>query len=555
MESDLPAYEGFLLLPPSGKILKKTWQKKYCILYERSSSGLARIEIYENSAKTGQPKIITLEDVIKITPKSSTVINIVTKHSCIDFMTTSDEELSSWFDVLKKVAFSIDSVKSQSIEEDNDLYCSSEEGVFYVKLHPSDASQRCNLASKNYILVITSAALHLRNEIDNELLYTWPFSYIRKYGYKGGKFTFEAGRKCATGEGVFYLEHPNHNEIYRCLSTKMKNMKKLLNRDPVSLLDCNDSVQLHAALSMEPGSRNPLPPSITSQSSFTESNKSAMDLHLSSVMSSLENLILPKEIPKKPPRKSLDLKNDFIIDINNAHDYVDLQKYDTVENRTEAWKTLGIQEPVHSEPIPKEPWIHSNTNLRLNKLNTSAPAVINEPTKSPVDENYDCLQHFGSTTAINNTSYKAVFHCKSDESINHFEHEDTSWTSNIEEPHAPTLITENMTIDDQSYDHLNFFGQMSTKSSSSDYKQVISPISIQPKPNFNLYEEVNIVETVRMAVEDAQSGYACIKKDTNKPKEETNSFDNAKLKEEPQNIAHEFQNHQPYAVISKTKRV
>lgn len=87
--------------------------------------------------------------------------------------------------------------------------------MFLVKLHPSDASQRCNLIATNYILVVTPSALQLRNEMGNKLLFTWPFNFIRKYGYKSGKFTFEAGRKCASGEGVFYLEHHNHNEIYR----------------------------------------------------------------------------------------------------------------------------------------------------------------------------------------------------------------------------------------------------------------------------------------------------------------------------------------------------
>lgn len=83
-----------------------------------------------------------------------------------------------------------------------------------VKLHPTEASERCKLVSQNYILAVANSSLQLKDEA-RRLLVMWPFSFIRKYGYKQGKFIFEAGRKCSTGEGVFHFEHTNYNEIYK----------------------------------------------------------------------------------------------------------------------------------------------------------------------------------------------------------------------------------------------------------------------------------------------------------------------------------------------------
>lgn len=101
--------------------------------------------------------------------------------------------------------------------------------MFIVKLIPSEASERCGLIEQSYTLIITHVSLELR-ELDesNTLLLTWPYRFIRRYGYKADRFTFEAGRKCLSGEGVFHLEHSNQQEIFRCLSSKMKNMKNLL---------------------------------------------------------------------------------------------------------------------------------------------------------------------------------------------------------------------------------------------------------------------------------------------------------------------------------------
>lgn len=70
-----------------------------------------------------------MEDVIKITKKSVNIINVVTKNSTFEFETQS-EEFNQWFESLKLVAFSPETNDDTSVEQENDLYCSSDEGIF-----------------------------------------------------------------------------------------------------------------------------------------------------------------------------------------------------------------------------------------------------------------------------------------------------------------------------------------------------------------------------------------------------------------------------------------
>ena len=280
--------------------------------------------------------------------------------------------MTSWMSAFQSVAFK-DNASSVEIEEDNDLYCTSGEGIFSVRLIETDASKLCGLESKNYTLIVAAAEIKL---LDKEvLLFTWPYRYIRKYGYKDGAFTFEAGRKCESGAGSFRLEHKNRQEIFRCLESKMKFMKKLLNGETSPSIECNDA-QFHAALSMEAGSRSPLPPSPNSSSHLIDIDFStSSQKHLISSTSSAASTTLfkppppiPKQKPTKPPRKAIltPLDKKYLeIDFPEAsasgkyrrlhpvttpdHETSsstsskdDNNSYDLVEVRSDAWRTHGI---------------------------------------------------------------------------------------------------------------------------------------------------------------------------------------------------------------------
>lgn len=151
-------------------------------------------------------------------------------------------------------------------EEENDLYFNScSDDIFTVNLLASDAALLNNtIEPKTYALQLTMSEIQLKYLDKNGsvmLITKWPYRYIRKYGHRDGKFTFEAGRKCDMGEGVVKLQHTNPNEVVRCMSAKMKSMKKLLQTNDLDFSECD---LLKAAICMEAGSRSPLPPSFSS---------------------------------------------------------------------------------------------------------------------------------------------------------------------------------------------------------------------------------------------------------------------------------------------------
>lgn len=259
---------------------------------------------------------------MKITqePAPSNQINIVTKTGTLTLNALNEAELKHWVQALQSVAFKDKSgtlTRNSVIEEDNDLYCTSySDGIFNVKLLASDiAHLKCKLDAKSYILHLTATEIQLKNIENAGIVAKWPYRYVRKYGYRDGKFTFEAGRKCDTGEGEFSLHHANPQEVFRCMAAKMKSMKKLISGESMASLDCGEH-QFNAALSMEAGSRSPLPPSpnqpLPPDSDLNQSGhlirgflSSSDSLNNVSISSSSTTASLLKNIPNKPPRKSV----------------------------------------------------------------------------------------------------------------------------------------------------------------------------------------------------------------------------------------------------------
>lgn len=492
-----------------------------------SKFGVDRLEIYDSPddvLKNVTSRIITLENCIKITQKPPNVFTLFKKTSQYEFATLCEEDLPIWVTALQSVAFKDEASRITHIEEDNDLYCSSGEGVFSVKVSPSKASVKCGLEEKNYTLVLTSTAIQLRNTEDNRLLFTWPFCFIRRYGYRSANFTFEAGRKCETGEGLFHLNHANPEEIYRCLSSKMKSMKKILTGEPQStLLDCGDN-QFHAALSMEARSRSPLPPSpldtdnddksfsnlnnrYVNNSSSQSSSKSLLSFTDFSDISTDKSLSLrspmPKPKPLKPPRKNLIPARGKTEDSTHYEPVsVDSKiNYDKVEVRKEAWKTLGVNNINHTESKSSSMGDLTLDNDELEEY-TSWSQVKLVRAQQP-------LKLFNNSTKILRIS-----------------------------------STEEL---DESYDKLNHFGSSSKLSTiNPGYKQVTaSPVHSNPAPpSWNDYDEVEInMQAVRLA-DDSHLGYGVIRK-----------AQMLQQQKQEEKVPHRMYNEDTYAIVSKPKRV
>ncbi|KAL0103137.1 hypothetical protein PUN28_017457 [Cardiocondyla obscurior] len=559
MEPEEPLMQGILLLPPQGMLgqLKKTWHKRFCQLFRTSNYGIKRVEIYDSQEEailqSHSPRIVTLDACIKIAPSNqSHVFKVVTKSGIHYFGCYTEIEMAHWISAFQLVAFK-DSVSNQ-IEENNDLYCTSGEGVFSVKVVETDASKRCGLEARNYTLVIAAVDMKL---MDGDIvLFTWPYRYIRRYGYRDGKFIFEAGRKCESGEGSFRLEHGSQQEIFRCMYAKMKSMKKLLDEENNLNIECNDN-QFQAALSMEPGSRAALPPSSNNSSSalididFSTTQNSqkpfTSSTSMDSSISSSRSIIKSK--PAKPPRKYvfanlLEKKNfdtEFLdlptcgeyrtISQGNSpelshknigsvmHENTEKHSYDLVEIRNDAWKTHGIDSVHHTERI--------NSNI---------------PSERDKENDNDDLQYEIMMPIRNHDSFQNS--CKSkcgDGAIV-----------------APSSIQSVGKTDESDYDKLEHFGSATKLNQKPTYKYTNSSQSVHSNVShgessnlinstWSNYEIVEDMSSIRLA-DDSHLGYGIIRK---KPDlVETTATGNTAAG--PQ---HKVFNNSEYAIVSKPKRV
>lgn len=237
----------------------------------------------------------------------------------------------------------------------------------------------------------------------------------------------------------------------------MNTMKKLLNENMPTPMVEDDSLQ--AALSMEAKSRSPIPPSINSSTTNIISLDSSK---LSNKLASLqltELKVKPKTIPSKPPRKY----------VNNKSDYEPIDKYDEIEFRNNAWRTMGVDDVKHTEQMNND-----------------------EEESSYVS--WGCVK----------------------EQVKRIE-------TNLQ-PKAPKIVPAVSPQNSDSYDKLNFFGSTSKLDATSGYKQVIPPpreLVVLP-PSFNEYDEIQPwnSEEIRPA-DDSHLGYALVRKETT---HETNPF-------------------------------
>lgn len=57
----------------------------------------------------------------------------------------------------------------------------------------------------------------------------WPLRYLRRYGYDGTVFSFEAGRRCPGGEGLYAFSSPRANEIKQAILLSVSGTRKTNN--------------------------------------------------------------------------------------------------------------------------------------------------------------------------------------------------------------------------------------------------------------------------------------------------------------------------------------
>ncbi|XP_064421033.1 docking protein 1b [Latimeria chalumnae] len=288
--------EGQLYVQQNHKFGKK-WKKNWFVLYPASQYGIARLEFYDckesnnmaekPNTKKLDKKIIRLAECISIVPDlteacpkdNMLAFCIETNEKCFTFA-TEKQAAGEWVDRLCEIAFPSNStdLKKLNITEnsssstkdkpvslemsENSIYYSREEvSEFRVTVQKTEAAERCELYG-TYILKADSENLILKDARSKEVLYTWPYKLLRRYGRDKVMFSFEAGRRCESGPGNFTFETKQGNEIFQIVEASIKQQKAQAeeNRKSYPSLDSDSAFPLLKNASVESTLAGRVPP-------------------------------------------------------------------------------------------------------------------------------------------------------------------------------------------------------------------------------------------------------------------------------------------------------
>uniref|UniRef100_A0A8B9S2Q2 Docking protein 2 n=1 Tax=Apteryx owenii TaxID=8824 RepID=A0A8B9S2Q2_APTOW len=227
----------------------KKWRKFWGILYRESSCSTARLELFEGSAPPaadklrrgeGGRKLVKLSDCVHVAeapgdasgPRDTVPFLLETTDKRY-LLAAEASEAAGWIGKLCELAFpaatgkdsqqaALKSKNGEFSMEENSLYSSSSkvglEKEFEVIVRATESSERCRLWGR-FLLRAEEEALELRDFQTLEVLYSWPYKFLRRFGRDKVTFSFEAGRRCVSGEGNFEFETRQGNEIFQVIES------------------------------------------------------------------------------------------------------------------------------------------------------------------------------------------------------------------------------------------------------------------------------------------------------------------------------------------------
>ncbi|XP_043107136.1 docking protein 3 [Puntigrus tetrazona] len=110
--------------------------------------------------------------------------------------------------------------------QENSLYDTAESvRDFLVIAVSTEAAVRCSLYG-DYILTPLPDCLLLKDHKTKKVLYKWPYCYVRKFGQDTLSFSFEAGRRCESGEGNFEFATHQGERLFNVVSAAIQNLPR-----------------------------------------------------------------------------------------------------------------------------------------------------------------------------------------------------------------------------------------------------------------------------------------------------------------------------------------
>ncbi|XP_007450613.1 PREDICTED: docking protein 2 [Lipotes vexillifer] len=241
---DVAVKQGFLYLQQQQTFGKK-WRRFGAALYRGSGCALARLELQEGPEKPRRGeaprRVIRLSDCLRVaeaggeasSPRDTSTFFLETTER-LYMLAAPTAERGDWIQAICLVAFpgqrkELEGKGGRPRMEENELYSSATTGAprkeFAVTMRPTEASERCRLWG-SYTLRVGESALELwGGPQSGTQLYEWPYRFLRRFGRDKVTFSFEAGRRCISGEGNFEFETRQGNEIFLALEEAISAQK------------------------------------------------------------------------------------------------------------------------------------------------------------------------------------------------------------------------------------------------------------------------------------------------------------------------------------------
>lgn len=244
----------------------KKWRRVWCVLFRESVCSVSRLELFdckdgaERSDRTlkkhqENKKVIRLSTCIRVSavdveacPKDTAAFLIETTEKI--FVFAADRlQVDDWTHRLCEIAFPMnwsdpglkrgssqrgtgpepdqeqDHSQSQQME-DNSLYSQRESVGFRVGIRRTEASERCRLKGEAVLQADADALILL--DRTGQVLFAWPYRYLRRFGRDKSTFSFEAGRRCDSGEGSFEFETKLGNAVFVAVETAINLQRRSL---------------------------------------------------------------------------------------------------------------------------------------------------------------------------------------------------------------------------------------------------------------------------------------------------------------------------------------
>ncbi|XP_054434740.1 docking protein 2 [Pteronotus mesoamericanus] len=256
--ADAAVKQGFLYLQQQQTFGKK-WRRFRATLYGQSGFALARLELQEGSEKSRRGEVIRLSDCVRVTedggeassPKDTSTFLLKTKER-LYLLAAPTTERSGWVQAICLLAFpgerrKLSGLGSWPCMEENELYSTATTVApckeFAVVVRQTEASERCQLWGA-YTLRTGKNALELWGGPEPRTqLYEWPYRFLRRFGRDKVTFSFEAGRRCASGEGNFEFKTQQGDEIFLALEEAISAQKNAAPPGPQTPLTTGPVVQ------------------------------------------------------------------------------------------------------------------------------------------------------------------------------------------------------------------------------------------------------------------------------------------------------------------------